>query len=79
MENYRGERVFSIMGRTIQIQRPGLDTDQPEPVRNTSLTICDQRTVLNITEINAQPSDLGSTVAARSVETVRTASNLNRP
>jgi hypothetical protein len=38
--------------------------------RGVTLTISDQRTTFYITEIDAHPSDLGSTVAARSAEMV---------
>jgi hypothetical protein len=44
-------------------RRPRLDFSHFEPVHSNSHTICDQRTVFNITEINAPPSDHGSTVA----------------
>jgi hypothetical protein len=56
------EGASANTGHPIESGRTRLDPDQPEPVRNTSLTICDQWTTFNITEINAPPSDHGSTV-----------------
>jgi hypothetical protein len=57
------EGVSANTGHPIEFGPTRLDPDQPEPVRNPSLMICDQWTALNITEINAPPSDHGSTVA----------------
>jgi hypothetical protein len=58
-----GEGVSANTGHPIKSGRTRLDPNQPKQVRNTSLTICDQRTAFNITEINTPPSDHGSTVA----------------
>jgi hypothetical protein len=58
-----GDGVSANTGHPIESGRTRLDPDQSKPVHNTSLTICDQRTAFNITEINTPPSGHGSTVA----------------
>jgi hypothetical protein len=65
------KRVSADLSRPIKIGRYRLDLSRGEPVRYTASWIEDLRSAFYITEIDAHPSDLGSTVAARSAETVR--------
>jgi hypothetical protein len=52
MKNYHGERVCSIVDRTIQNQGPGLDPSQSEPARPISRPIHSECIGFKISKLN---------------------------